>query len=47
MFRALRVHHHEANCIDAATDTVVSVSGRPVPLTERTIPDAASKQLAS
>ena len=64
MFQALNAHHEEANCIDAASGIVLSVSGRSVhrlrenstlslnlcterPLTERTIPDVASMQLAS
>ena len=30
MFRALHAHHQEANCIDAASGIVLSVSDRPV-----------------
>ena len=66
MFQALNAYHQEANCIDAVSGIVLSVSGRSVhrlrektglqfslnlcterPLSERTIPDAVSIQLAS
>jgi len=30
MFKELNAHHQEANCIDAASGIVLSVSGRPV-----------------
>ena len=51
MFQALNAHHQEANCIDAASGIVLSERTlnlcTELPLTERTIPDAASMQLAS
>jgi len=30
MFQALNTHHQEANCVDAASGIVLSVSGRSV-----------------
>ena len=46
MFRALHAHYRRLNCIDAASGNVLLVAvlctGRP--LTESTIPDAASIQ---
>ena len=47
MFQELYVHRQETNCFDAATGIVLTVIGRSVPLTERTIPDAASIHLTS
>ena len=53
MFRALHAHRQEVNRTDAASGIVLSVSGRAVhgctarPLSERTIPDAASVRLTS